>query len=97
MENDDRDDPLSNLSLQDNDELLATKKISKYFSDSPAEETYSYITQQVSLCSADLNNEKSKVMVKQLMDELKLHQDVTLLNKANEAMKIFSRCLILQR
>ena len=34
----DRDDLLSNLSLQDKDELLATKKISKYFSDSPPEE-----------------------------------------------------------
>ena len=28
---DDQDDHLSNLSLQDRDELLATKKISKYF------------------------------------------------------------------
>ena len=35
---DDRDDLLSNLSLQDQDELLATKKISKYFPDSPPEE-----------------------------------------------------------
>src|SRR5947199_10696520 len=35
---DDRDDLLSNLSLQDKDELLATKKISKYFPDSPPEE-----------------------------------------------------------
>src|ERR1043165_4043367 len=35
---DDRDDLLSNLSLQDQVELLATKKISKYFPDSPAEE-----------------------------------------------------------
>ncbi|CAB4418757.1 unnamed protein product [Rhizophagus irregularis] len=35
---DDRDDLLSNLTLQDQPELLATKKISKYFPDSPAEE-----------------------------------------------------------
>jgi len=35
---DDRDDLLSNISLQDKDELLATKKISKYFPDSPPEE-----------------------------------------------------------
>src|ERR1043165_4728309 len=35
---DDRDDLLSNLSLQDKDELLATKKISKYFPDLPPEE-----------------------------------------------------------
>src|SRR3954447_14079420 len=33
-----QDDPLSNLSLQDQPELLATKKISKYFPDSPPEE-----------------------------------------------------------
>ena len=32
------DDPLSNLSLNDSDELLAVKKISKYFPDSPVEE-----------------------------------------------------------
>jgi hypothetical protein len=30
---DDHVDPLSNLSLEDSDELLAIKKISKYFSD----------------------------------------------------------------
>jgi hypothetical protein len=35
---DDRDDLLSNLSPQDQEELLATKKISKYFSDLPPEE-----------------------------------------------------------
>src|ERR1044071_640913 len=35
---DDQDDLLSNLTLNDGDELLATKKISKYFSDSPPEE-----------------------------------------------------------
>jgi hypothetical protein len=35
---DDRDDPLRNLTLQNSDELLATKKISKYFLDSPPEE-----------------------------------------------------------
>ena len=35
---DDRDDLLSNISLQDKDELLATKKISKYFPDPPPEE-----------------------------------------------------------
>ena len=34
----DRDDLLSNLTLESNAELLATKKISKYFPDSPAEE-----------------------------------------------------------
>jgi len=35
---DDRDDQLNNLSLQDQTKLLATKKISRYFSNSPAEE-----------------------------------------------------------
>ncbi|PKY57413.1 hypothetical protein RhiirA4_509890 [Rhizophagus irregularis] len=35
---DDHDDQLRNLSLHDNDELLATKKISKYFTASPPEE-----------------------------------------------------------
>src|SRR3954447_9259865 len=35
---DDRDDLLSRLTLNDGDELLATKKISKYFPDSPLEE-----------------------------------------------------------
>ncbi|PKY58648.1 hypothetical protein RhiirA4_513185, partial [Rhizophagus irregularis] len=34
---DDQDDLLSNLILNDGDELLATKKISKYFPDSPEE------------------------------------------------------------
>ena len=33
-----RNDLLSNLTLNDGDELLATKKISKYFPDSPPEE-----------------------------------------------------------
>ena len=35
---DDHDDLLSNLTLQDQVELLATKKISKYLPDSPPEE-----------------------------------------------------------
>src|SRR5688572_330674 len=35
---DDHVDLLSNLSFQDSDELLAIRKISKYFPDSPAEE-----------------------------------------------------------
>jgi hypothetical protein len=34
----DRNDLLSNLSLQDEPELFATKKISKYFPNSPPEE-----------------------------------------------------------
>jgi hypothetical protein len=35
---DDQVDPLSNLLLQDSDELLAIRKISKYFPDLPPEE-----------------------------------------------------------
>ena len=35
---DDHDDQLRNLILEDSDELLAIRKISKYFPDSPAEE-----------------------------------------------------------
>ena len=35
---DDHVDPLSNLSLEDGEELLAIRKISKYFPDSPPEE-----------------------------------------------------------
>ena len=34
----DQDDQLRNLILQDSDELLAIRKISKYFQDSPLEE-----------------------------------------------------------
>src|SRR3954454_4599340 len=34
----DQDDQLRNLILQDSDELLAIRKISKYFPDSPPEE-----------------------------------------------------------
>jgi hypothetical protein len=34
----DQDDQLTNLILQDGDELLAIRKISKYFPDSPPEE-----------------------------------------------------------
>ena len=34
----DQDDQLTNLILQDSDELLAIRKISKYFPDSPLEE-----------------------------------------------------------
>ncbi|RGB31095.1 hypothetical protein C1646_671196 [Rhizophagus diaphanus] len=35
---DDHVDPLNNLSLEDGEELLAIRKISKYFPDSPPEE-----------------------------------------------------------
>ncbi|CAG8594788.1 2716_t:CDS:2 [Paraglomus occultum] len=46
---DDQDDLLSNLTLNDGDELLATKKISKYFPDSPAEEHIHVIVEQLLL------------------------------------------------
>jgi hypothetical protein len=43
---DDHYDELSNISFQDQDELLPTKKISKYFPDSPAEEHIHVIVEQ---------------------------------------------------
>ncbi|GBB92721.1 hypothetical protein RclHR1_20480003 [Rhizophagus clarus] len=45
--------------------------------------------------SADLNSGNSKVVIKHLMAEIKLRQDVTPLNKANEATKsIYSYCYL---
>ncbi|RIA91880.1 hypothetical protein C1645_821430 [Glomus cerebriforme] len=49
---DDHDDLLSNLTLNDGDELLATKKISKYFSDSPPEE-HIYVIVKLPLLSLE--------------------------------------------
>src|SRR5436305_5320632 len=46
----DHDDQLRNLILQDSDELLAIRKISKYFPDSPPEEHN--ISVWYSLCKA---------------------------------------------
>jgi hypothetical protein len=48
-----------------------------------------------SCSSANLNSDKSKVVIKHLMAEIKLRQDVTPLNKANEATKtIYSYCYL---
>ncbi|GBC13590.2 hypothetical protein GLOIN_2v1580557 [Rhizophagus irregularis DAOM 181602=DAOM 197198] len=45
--------------------------------------------------SADLNSDESKAVIKHLMAEIKLRQDVTPLNKANEATKsIYSYCYL---
>jgi hypothetical protein len=45
--------------------------------------------------SANLNNEESKAVIKHLMAEIKLRQDVTPLNKAKEATKtIYSYCYL---
>src|SRR6266496_2955011 len=41
----DHDDQLRNLILQDSDELLAIRKISKYFPDPPAEESIHVIVE----------------------------------------------------
>jgi hypothetical protein len=41
----DQDDQLRNLILQDSDELLAIRKISKYFPDSPPEESIHVIVE----------------------------------------------------
>ncbi|RIA88772.1 hypothetical protein C1645_739147 [Glomus cerebriforme] len=46
-----KDDQLSNLSLQVQDELLATKKILKYFFDSPPEEHIHVIVKLSTKCS----------------------------------------------
>ncbi|CAG8659539.1 6431_t:CDS:2 [Paraglomus brasilianum] len=48
------------------------------------------------LCgSADLNSDNSKAVIKHLMAEIKLRQNVTPLNKANEAAKtIYSYCYL---
>ena len=44
---------------------------------------------------ADLNSDESKAVIKHLMAEIKLCQDVTPLNKANEATKsIYSYCYL---
>ena len=45
--------------------------------------------------SANLNNDKSKAVIEHLMAEIKLRQDVTPLNKANETTKsIYSYCYL---
>ena len=46
----DQDDQLRNLILQDSDELLAIRKISKYFSDSPLEEHIHIIVKLLRKC-----------------------------------------------
>ena len=54
---DDQDDLLSTLTLNDGDELLATKKISKYFPDSPLEEHIHIIVKlpRGTVCTKRLN------------------------------------------
>ena len=48
-----------------------------------------------SCSSADMDNNDSKAVIKHLMTEIKLCQDVTLLNKANEATEIiYSYCYL---
>jgi hypothetical protein len=50
---DDHDDQLRNLSLQDKDELLAAKKISRYFPVTPLEE-HIYVIIKSPLCKYQL-------------------------------------------
>ncbi|PKC00698.1 hypothetical protein RhiirA5_505039 [Rhizophagus irregularis] len=76
---DDRDDLLSNLTLQDQPELLATKKISKYFPDSPAEECIHVIVEApVSTVTSSREQE--------LLDELSALR--ALLNKSVHAFDV---------
>jgi hypothetical protein len=61
---DDHDDQLRNLSLEDSDELLAIRKISKYFPDSPPEECIHV------LVSPPESTATSSQEVKELLDRI---------------------------
>src|ERR1044072_4849311 len=74
---DDHVDPLSNLSLEDSDELLAIRKISKYFPDSPPEE---HIHVLVSPPEATTTSSREQ----ELLDQVASLQ--TLLNKSTHGM-----------
>jgi hypothetical protein len=81
---DDQDDLLSNLSLEDKDELLATKKISKYFPDSLPEEHIHVIVEPPETTAT------SSQEVLELREKLALLQ--ALLNKSTHGMyKIVGR------
>ena len=80
---DDRDDLLSNLTLENNAELLATKKVSKYFPVSPAEE---HIHVLVELPASTATSDEVLELRKQLASMQELLEEVTslqaLLNKS---------------
>src|ERR1044072_1084878 len=78
---DDQDDLLSRLTLNDGDELLATKKISKYFPDLPPEE---HIHVLVSPPEAIATPSQE---VKELREQLASLQ--ALLNKSVHGMYLF--------
>jgi len=61
---DDHVDPLNNLSLEDSEELLAIRKISKYFPDSPPEEHIHVIV------SPPESTTTSSQEVKELLDRI---------------------------
>src|SRR5205823_5266302 len=56
----DHDDQLRNLILQDSDELLAIRKISKYFPDSPPEE-HIHVLVEPPVSTATSNQEVSEI------------------------------------
>ncbi|GBB96523.1 hypothetical protein RclHR1_27730005 [Rhizophagus clarus] len=71
---DDHDDQLRNLSLEDSDELLAIRKISKYFPDSPPEECIHILVEPPESTTT------SSQEVKELLDQVTSLQ--ALLNKS---------------
>jgi len=60
---DNREDQLNNLSLQDKDELLATRKISKYFPSPPPEEHVHVIVKLSRKCWYSMYSSKSLLFV----------------------------------
>jgi len=79
----DQDNQLRNLILQDSDELLAIRKISKYFPDSPLEEHIHVIVSPPEATTASSREQE-------LLEEIASLQ--TLLNKSTHGMyKIVGR------
>ena len=80
----DQDDQLRNLSLEDSDELLAIRKISKYFPNSPPEEHIHVLVEPPESTAT------SSQEVKELLDQVASLQ--ALLNKSTHGMyKIVGR------
>jgi hypothetical protein len=77
---DDQDDLLSRLTLNDGDELLATKKISKYFPDLPPEEHIHVLVEPPATATASSREQE-------LLDELTSLR--ALINKSVHGMYFF--------
>ena len=77
---DDQDDLLSRLTLNDGDELLATKKISKYFPDPPLEEHIHVLVEPPATATASSCEQE-------LLDELTSLR--ALINKSVHGMYLF--------